>query len=275
MVTLLVAPTDEKRASGDETRGDDFTSTQDWSVWDEYFTSNADSVREREWHIDWGADVELSRREENRWVESWRTFHASTSIDGRRIPTALEVQRAGYVSSVSALLAERRRHTRLARMLLARFDADTPLRAGGSTSGSLSRRGLKHLGVLGVLCAWAVTSAVAAVYYGWAQSAAPDPVIRAVASCLLPDVSGHARFVESVLVEAFADRSALQAGVWSLLWALLAVVAALSMGWRHAAVLVGRGGSRVQVAVRTWQAVNGARRSTMKQAAHHRRKFLD
>ncbi|GAB79298.1 hypothetical protein SAMN05421595_2607 [Austwickia chelonae] len=272
MATLLVAPSDGKKASGDDTRGKDFTSAQDWPSWDEYFASNVSAAREREWHIDWGADVALSRREENRWVDSWRAFHTAVCVDGRRLPAVLDAKGYAYASGVSSLIAERRRHARLARMLLARFDADVLLRPGSSPLGGAGRRGLGRLGVLGVLCLWAVVTAVATVYYGWAQAGAPDPVIRAVAGCLLPEVSAHARFLESVLAESFAGVGAFRAGAWSFLWALSAVVAALAMGWRHAAVLAGKGGSRVQVAVQTWQAVDGARRSAMRQAAR-RRKF--
>ena len=96
----------------------------DWAAWTDYFAENQATQRVLEDRIDWGLPVDLTERQQRRWVRSLQRFQVGESGDGAHLLGGL--QRGGesdLLPAARAFIEEERGHARLLRVLLARFGA--------------------------------------------------------------------------------------------------------------------------------------------------------
>jgi hypothetical protein len=190
--------------------------TGEFGRWVDHFEANAAVHARVDAAIDFSGDCRLADAQRRPLIASVRRFQLGESGDGRQL--LRNAARAGdpeYTQSIRLFVAEEQQHAALLLKLLG-YLGGSPMHRHWSDAVFVRMRRL--MGLRTELMVLTVAEVVALSYYGGLSTAAPDPVVRAVAARIVDDERAHVRFQRHRLHAGFADTSrpvrALAFGLW-------------------------------------------------------------
>jgi hypothetical protein len=212
--------------------------------WIEHFEANDTVHAQADAAIDFAAPCALPENARRPLIASVARFQLGESGDGRQL--LRNAARAGdphYVSAIRYFIAEEQQHAALLLRLLG-YLGGAPMRRHWSDAVFVRLRRL--MGLRTELMVLSVAEVVALTYYGGLASAAPDPVVRAVAARILADEHAHVAFQRDRLTAGFRDAPApLRASAFALWW-LTAIGATAAVAVDHGGALRTVGYRRVR-----------------------------
>jgi len=206
----------------------------EFGQWVDHFEAN-DAVHARvDAAIDFSGQCHLDDAVRRPLIASVRRFQLGESGDGQQLMR--NAARAGdpeYLQSIRLFVGEEQHAALLLRLL--GYLGGTPMSRHWSDAIFVRMRRL--LGLRTELMVLAVAETVALAYYGGLCAAAPDPVVRAVASRIVDDEHEHVRFQRHRLSAGFADTGAPLRALAFALWWVTAIGATLVVALDHGRLL--------------------------------------
>jgi hypothetical protein len=207
----------------------------EFGQWVDHFESNEAVHARVDAAIAFDGQCHLDEAVRRPLIASVRRFQLGESGDGQQLMR--NAARAGdpeYLQAIKLFVAEEQQHAALLLRLLG-YLGGAPMARHWSDAVFVRMRRL--LGLRTELMVLTVAETVALSYYGGLSTAAPDPVVRAVASRIVDDEHEHVRFQRHRLGAGFADTAAPLRALAFVLWWVTAIGATLVVALDHGKLL--------------------------------------
>lgn len=203
--------------------------------WRAYFERHRDINRGHEAEIDWAAEAKGSPSSRAALARSMQRFEVGERCDGDRYLRSARVSAdADYLEAARMFVAEEQTHARLYSLALTHLEWPT-LEAHWTDDVFVRLR--RSLGIRTKVTLFLVVEIVALEYFEALQRSCPEPVIAALASCILADEVDHVRFQVDQLKWLYAKSPGLCRRAGIVLGWVVAVGAATVVALDHRGAL--------------------------------------